>query len=219
MFRILIVEDMVEDSRMLNDYVAEQLPEAQVEVANNVQEGRELLEGACKEGRLYDAVILDFKLPESAGEHEEINESLCVDIGLLMPDAVVVHLTAFMKDDQVQEHMKLVHAQRVDKSAGFSKLDVTYPQQLAGCLRNYLYGARVEGKLKKLAPHADEAAPLSRVRRDRASLIEGSLTHEVASLQREISAHWNDYDARLKAKIERVFRVAEHDGRWIVTIL
>lgn len=219
MFRILIVEDMEEDSQLLKDYVAKRLQEAHLEVAHNVQEGHGLVERAREQRRLYDAVILDFKLPCSAGEDEEIDESLCVEIGLLMPDAVVVHLTAFMKDEKVQEHMKLAHAQKVDKSAAFSKLDVTYPQQLVGCLRNYLYGARVESKLKKLAPHADESAPPSRARRERASLIEGSLTHEVASLQREISAHWDDYDERLRAKIKRVFQVAEHEGRWIVTVL
>lgn len=219
MFRILIVEDMEEDSQLLKEYVAKQLPEAHVEAAQNVQEGREMILRARDEGRLYDAVILDFKLPESAGEQEEIDESLCIDIGGKMPDAVVVHLTAFMKDEKVQEHMKLVHAQKVDKSAGFSKLDVTYPKQLVACLRNYLYGARVEGRLKALAPYADEPAPATNARRNRSSFAEGSLTHEIASLQREISTHWDDYDERLKAKIQRVFRVARRDGRWIVTIL
>jgi len=219
MFRLLIVEDMEVESQILKDFVARRLPEAQVDVALNVRDGRELLERACRQGKLYDAVILDFKLPESTGENPELDESLCEEIGLLMPDAVVAHLTAFMKDERVQEHMKVAHAQRVDKSVSFSKLDVTYPQQLVGCLRNYLYGARVESRLKKLIPRADEAAPPSRSRRDRVALMEGSLTHEIASLQREISAHWGDYDERLKVKIQRVFQVADHDGRVIVTLL
>jgi hypothetical protein len=115
--------------------------------------------------------------------------------------------------------MKLAHAHKVDKSVSFSKLDVDWPQQLVGCLRNYLYGARVESRLKKLVPSVDEAPPSSRARRNRMAEIEGSLTHEIASLQREISAHWTDYDVKLKTKIQRIFQVTDHNGRVIVTLL
>jgi len=219
MFRILIVEDMEEESQMLRDFVAKRLPDAHVDVALNVQDGRERIHKAREQRKLYDAVVLDFKLPESVGENPELDESLCEEIGLVMQDAVVAHLTAFMKDEKVQEHMKLAHAHKVDKSVGFSKLDVDWPQQLVGCLRNYLYGARMESKLKKLIPRADETLPTSRSRRDRMAVIEGSLTHEIASLQREISAHWVDYDVRLKTKIQRIFRVTDHGDRIIVTLL
>ncbi|MBA3241710.1 MAG: response regulator [Acidobacteria bacterium] len=217
MFRILIVEDMDVVLQMLKERVAEDLPEALVEVALNVQDARESVERACESGKLYDAVVLDFKLPESAGENAELDESLCEDVGLLMPDAVVAHLSAFMEDGKVLEHMKRAHDQNVDRSLRFSKLDVTWPEQLVGKLRTFLYGARVESKLNKFVPRGDALAS-SGSKRDRLGEIGGSLTHELASLQREIAAHWSDYDDKLKARIERNFDITLHGDRMIVTV-
>lgn len=217
MFRILVVEDVEDVLQLLQEHIAEDLPEALVEVALNVQDGREAVERACEAGKLYDAVVLDFKLPESEGENAELDETLCEDVGLLMPDAVVAHLTAFMEDAKVQEHMKRVHDQQVDRSLRFSKLDIDWPDQLVTKLKSFLYGARVEGKLKKFVPRGDASAA-STSKRDRVGDIGGSLTHELASIQWEIAAHWSDYDDKLRAKIKRAFEVTQHGERIIVTL-
>lgn len=217
MFRILVVEDMDDVLQLLKEHIADGLPEALIDVALNVQDGRGAVERACEEGKLYDAVVLDFKLPESEGENAELDETLCEDVGLLMPDSVVAHLTAFMDDEKVQAHMKRAHEQQVDRSMRFSKLEVDWPDKLVSKLRCFLYGARVEGKLKKFIPRGDASAA-STSKRDRIGDIGGSLTHELASIQWEIAAHWLDYDHKLRAKIERAFDVTQHGNRFIVTL-
>jgi CheY-like chemotaxis protein len=218
MFRILITEDEEGTSELLQEHLSEQIPEAEVECALTVKEAHRLIEEAYNSRELYDAIVLDIKLPKDTGHFPEFDESVCRDIKGLMPKTIVAHISAYLDDKIVQEHIKRVHEQNIDRSFALSKRDVEYFLKLSSKLRTFLYGIRIENQMDKLFGQDEEPAFAARNRRQRVRVgDERSVTHELAALSRNIAAHWEDLDESLQARVKRTFEVTPKDDGVIVS--
>lgn len=213
MFRILIVEDITNTLKALNEFLLEAFPDSQIDEAETVNEGYRLIEGAYSAEFPYHAVILDFKLPKDIGENPESDESLCELIRRRMPEALIAHITAYSKDEDVENHMRKAHTEQVDQSVfALSKTDVDWPVQLVNKMKAYLFGAHILKKMESLFG-AGRTSPRSRVRGA------GGLTHEIADLSCEIASRWRLLDESAKKRIETIFRVDDTSDPVRVSLL
>src|SRR5688572_11247599 len=131
MFRILIVEDEQGTYEQLAKRIPRKIPEARVDVAVTVSDARRQLHASRESREPYDAIVLDIKLPESQGEHPEMDETLCDGIKEMMPSSTIVaHVSAYLDDAPVKKHMKEKHDERVDRSFRLSKMDVRWVKKL-----------------------------------------------------------------------------------------
>jgi len=211
MFRILIVEDIIGVLRQLAEFLSEALSESEterpkVDTAETVREAKNLIETAYFNRRPYHAVLLDFNLPMDRGHHPEIDESLCLAVRDLMPTALVVHISAFIKDEQIERHMEKLHIETIDRSFTLSKLNVNYPLQLVGKLKAFLYGARIEGQIDSLFGWASGSE--AEGRKAESSLRDRRVTtHQLAALSRDIVSHWKDLDGPVRERVQKLFDV------------
>lgn len=208
MFRILIVEDIKNTLDQLERFLLETFPDSQIDRAETVTQGRAFIEEAQAVDLPYHAVILDFKLPKESGDNPEDDESLCELIRRKMPQALLAHISAYSEDQAVQEHLRKSHIEQIGHNVfALSKSDVFWPNQLVTKMSAYLYGTRILKKLRFLFSeggqtiNVDDWAGRSHVRGS------GGLTHEIADLRRDISAHWHELDDRTQNVIKGVFIV------------
>lgn len=208
MFRILIVEDDRGTSEQLYSRLSQKIPEAHVEAATTVRRALELIEEAKREKDYYHAFVLDIKLPRDKGEFPTFDEMLCKTIKAAMPRAIVAHISAFLEDKEVQDHMEHVHYEQIDRSFRLSKLDVDWFPLLESKLRSFLYGISIEEQLDALFGVLESPDFEFRSRNDRASLGR-SVTHDLAQVSRDISAHWVYLDPALQERIGKIFDVVQ----------
>ncbi|MCI0489896.1 MAG: hypothetical protein L0229_25165 [Blastocatellia bacterium] len=217
MFRILIVEDIEETRKALQSLLSEAFPNSLIDTSATVAEAHEFLEVIRKKELLYHAIILDFKLPkEKIGAHAEIDESLCLAVRDMAPSSLVIHITAHPDDELVERHLRRVHEEQIDpRSLTLPKEGSNWPIQLLKKLKAFLYGIPIEERINSLFGINSMAATAARNRIERErpkSWSEGSITHELAALCRDIVTHWNDLDESLQATIKTIFYVdAESD--------
>jgi CheY-like chemotaxis protein len=202
MFRLLIIED--DDSTLyhlkkylsgaFSKHVTEFPP--QIDTAITVSEAQALIEASYAKKSPYHAVILDFKLPKISGEVAEFDESLCLAVRRLLPRTLVVHISAYIADELIQNHLNDFHLHSFDSSFTLSKLNVDYPERLAIMLKGFLYGAQIEEQIElvwRVGTTQEDS--------------QGDVTHELAALSRNITRHWEYLDDTMKEKIKRFFYV------------
>ncbi|MCI0660091.1 MAG: hypothetical protein L0220_03355 [Acidobacteria bacterium] len=196
MFRLLIVEDDENTLNQLQKLFDEEFPDAIVDTAATIKKGMLLIEEAFENRCYYDAAILDLKLPLDVGEAAEVDELVCHKIRNLMPDALIVHYTGYPEDKQILQHVKNAHTGPHDpRTSIISKLKSGWSIELLRKAKMYLYGCRIEKQIDLLFG--------SRSREPSG----GSLTHNIAMLQRDIIVHWNDLDQMLQERIKSIFHV------------
>jgi len=182
---------------------------SQVDTAENVVTGIGKFREAYEARASYDAVVLDFKLPTTPGENPEVDSTICQEIVRTRPDTLVVHITAYPLDNEIEKHLQAVHLEQIGPRVVFlSKLDLDWSEQLVKRLRSFLYGRRIEQQFDQLfvAP-AGEAGARFRPR------YAGGITHPLAALSRDIIAHWEEIDEALQRKIKRqMYVVKTPDG-------
>ncbi len=127
--RILIVEDEETTVRTLTYELRQALPDAQIESADAVAEGEKKLHESLESGRLYDVVILDFKLPpDYAGQNPEPDHSLGLAFRRDSPETLIIHLTAYKEDIGLKGYLRHERAPAemgrmfVAKDAGWMQL-------------------------------------------------------------------------------------------------
>jgi CheY-like chemotaxis protein len=219
MFRILIVEDVKNTLRQLKIYISEALkepdgaPSVVIHTAESVEDAKRLVLEAKEREQPYHAVVLDFKLPEQMGHKPELpdreDKSLCLLIRQKMSATLVAHITAYIADEVVRNHLRLVHQEQVNPRAlVFSKAEGDYSIKLVERLRAFLYGMRIEEQMAHVFGEPQELAFAARGRVERARSRGGrSLTHDIAALRRDIVAHWHYLDEQLQNQIRQFFRV------------
>jgi hypothetical protein len=217
MFRILIVEDDQGTSGKLYERLSRKIPEAQVDVAPTVKRAQGFIQEARDEKEAYHAFVLDIKLPQDVGEYPAFDESLCRTIKAAMPKAIVAHVSSYFHDKPVQEHVRRVHDEQIDRSFRLSKDDTTWFNTLEDKLKSFLYSLDVEEQLDRLFGSSEAPEFESRGRHDRAS-YERSVTHDLANLSRDISARWKYLDKGLQERIEAIFEVTK-DGDGVIVSL
>ena len=109
MFRILIVEDIRPTLDQLEKLLQEMNPATEVDGAETVDEARQMLVFRDREGETYDAAIVDFKLPMAPGENPEFDTTICDMVSERMPDALIVHITAYEDQKIVADHIRERH--------------------------------------------------------------------------------------------------------------
>lgn len=213
MFRILLVEDNEDTLKELADYLSEALHRPQIDGAMDVKQAMERIGGT----NLYDAVILDFKLPATLGENPEIDESVCKEIEAQMHSAFIAHISSFADDGKVQEHLRKIHAERVGNRVIFiPKSDETWPERLLEELKAFLFGTRIEARISNL--FRDDSPPGLDGSRHHQFTPARNVTHDLAALVRDIAEHWDDLDNGLRSRARKFFRVEYKDGRVVVSL-
>jgi hypothetical protein len=137
-----------------------------------------------------------------------------------MPEAVVVHFTSFEDDNEVQNHIKLVHGAEFDPpSATFARRHLGFAVRKSDFaeflpqLRTVMNGRRIELKLSVLSlPRPQSCSGGS----DTGASTSGdlSISYMTADLCADIASHWKEIPDELRANIERTFTVCK-DGEHI----
>lgn len=207
MFRFLIIEDIKSTAEQLKALLAESFPDSRddIEVATTVREAQELTDRARDD--FYDAVILDLKLPSEPGHYPEVDESLCLRIK--DKPTMVAHITAFLDDPRVQDHIRRVHTQELTPlSFVLSKREVQWASILVEKLKTYLFSSYIDQQMAEIfGGGTTVVAASSAVRNHYRSRGHGCTTHRLASLCRDIEAQWNVLDSGLKTRIRQKFNV------------
>lgn len=222
MFRFLIVDDAPHALEQLEALVAESFPECHVDTAAAVDSALECIESVAARKQCYDAAVLDFKLPQTAGGFPEITESICVKIRDTMSNTLVAHISAYPDDPRVHQHYSSVGVNPNDPRVPLiSKLDLDWPNQLLVRMKSYLFGTRIEAHLDSLFGRSEPAArgPMGRRIGGGRARRGGCLTHELAALSRDIEGHWDDIDDLLKQRIQQIFYVNTEGKRTRVSLL
>lgn len=201
MFYLLIVEDEAVTLDQLGKLLLEAFPGIRIDTATTVEEGRRRLEAARPWP--YDAVILDIMLPKNdESPTEEPDYTLCMDTAAWMPAALVVHMTSYRDNKDVEEHIQRVHVTeglvrgfalyKFGKS-GPSKgaLDPEFGMELVRKLRAGLYGDYVRQETAQLFATEGAAVSGERSRMAGGRFAGVSSTHRMTNLIQQISDNWD----------------------------
>jgi CheY-like chemotaxis protein len=148
--RILIVEDDTDTREQLAALFREVLSNAHITTAADVTDAHSHLQLALEKRRPFDIAILDFKLPRSLGEYSEIDESICCRIRDTMPGTLVAHVTGFLDDAVVREHIRAVHSPADPLGFVLDKSNADFATELVRQTQRYLYGAYIAKHLSEL---------------------------------------------------------------------
>jgi CheY-like chemotaxis protein len=209
MFRFLIVEDWKPTLMQLKAMLSEEFDGSTVDTAGSVAEGSQCLASSIKEGKTYDAALLDFKLPSSPDEPAQIDHSLCEEVRTKAPGTLVIHMTAFADAGPVLAHIEESHND--PSSPGpvlVSKEDVLWPSVLLKRLKMSLFTREIAMQMDEVfgnLPAADGFGRTAALRRP--TVREGGVTHRLAILTQNIEKHWLNLSEPLKQRIRATFVV------------
>jgi CheY-like chemotaxis protein len=223
MFNILIVEDDTDTSVELRELIREEIPEAEVMIAPTVDQGRNLIMQARRFQNPFQAIILDMKLPKTdPGGPPEFDNSLCRDIKKFMPDALVAHITAFYKNEEVSSHLETFHGKHFgNRAIWLGKLEKkSFSRQLLDELKPFLYGLRIQEEIRRVFNLDEKIGTVTQNRKRFVNPRRGgkSMTHEVGGLTREISERWKSLDEDVREQVRDIFTVREDGGEVIVSL-
>jgi len=207
MFRILIVEDIRPTLDQLEKLLQEMIPATEVDGAETVDEARQMLVFRDREGETYDAAIVDFKLPMAPGENPEFDTTICDMVSERMPDALIVHITAYEDQKIVADHIRERHVRRPNLSMCLTKMEVGWPDQLVGRLRSFLYSRAIRQELDDLFGTSDWAngqrGPAAGKARRKPT------AHDLPDMMVRIAQCWDVLETPLQDDVKRVFNVKE----------
>jgi len=228
MYKILIVEDDTLTVSTLKKRIINNIPQVQVDTAQTVLAAHTCLQESVNDP--YHAIIIDFKLPyENVGDHDEVDESVCGLAMRLMPNALIIHITAWKDDPHIVRHLEEVHeVQFGNKAIRLWKLDVDDPgtptvsDKIISTLRAELYGQRVMDQLRSLF-NLEGRARFSSSSGNRGRFVRSvrtghSRTHELGSVTREIAACWPHLNQDVKHQVRMIFSVREIENKVIVSL-
>jgi hypothetical protein len=177
-----------------------------------VVEGQEKIQTA--EVR-YHVVILDFKLPwDLLALQPEVDESLCHWVRGKMPDAIVVHVTAYGEDPRGQQHMKRYHNIDDPRGSFFPKDQADWIERLGASLKTHLYGKQIKTQLDDLFGRENgPATPSYGHARRSGAASPNDTTWLLSRVCQDIIEHWADIDEHLKHRVRGIFRVEEKPGQ------
>jgi CheY-like chemotaxis protein len=196
MFNILLVEDNSNTLEELHELLREVFPDALIETASTVAEGKDKIRIAAENNRSFGIAILDFKLPTDKGLNPEIDESLCREIKSRMRETLVVHITAFHEDPAVTKHITQYHTGINAPKVELIQKTAYWPEKLLSEIKAYLIRRQLDSLFEGKAGVSETREAIS---------SSGSLTHLLAALRRDISAYWCDLDDATKDRVREYF--------------
>lgn len=211
MFRFLVVEDISDTLEGLVHLLKETFPRCSVLTAATVAQGLDRLRGAYQQNAPFDVAILDFNLPRERGANTEIDVGLCDTARRLMPSLLVVHITGYMEDEKVVDHILNAHNGAEDRRFLVSKSDPRWGGTLIRELERYLYSGLLNSEMDDLFEPDAGAGVGRRLKR------EGHVTHQLATLKLDLREYWEKpLDERVRDRVRRHFEV--QDGDFILRI-
>ena len=114
--RVLIIDDNEDVTEAISDYL-----ESIGDSCTCLKDGKQGLEVIKKEGRNYDAIILDLAMPDISGY--DVLESLKNE-GLLRPNKIIIS-TASIADNVVEEMLSIGVKAILRKPLSLEQLDET----------------------------------------------------------------------------------------------
>lgn len=138
--QVLIVEDDSQSLDMLYKVLSRKFPQVEFQLAPTQEKAGNLIQTAIASGRRFDMVILDFKLPVSEGCLPEGSQGVFRQLRDNMADAVIVHITAFERDEDFMKHIltDVMRSQLGPRSVFVSKLNVRYIHDLVSIMEKAL---------------------------------------------------------------------------------
>jgi DNA-binding response OmpR family regulator len=196
MIHILLVEDKSNTLEELYELLREVFPDALIETASTVAEGKDKIRTAAANDQPFGIAILDFKLPTHKGLNPEIDESLCREIKSRMPETLVIHITAFHEDPAVARHITQYHTGINAPKVELIQKTAYWPEKLLSEIKTYLIRRQLDILFEGQAD-----VPETR----KAKSSSGSLTHSLAALSRDITTYWWDLDDATRERIGEYF--------------
>ncbi len=136
-FNLLIVEDEAEVARELQRQLKAALPNAQLDVAESHNDASRLIQQRANAGSSFDVAILDIKLPNELGEEPRLNAAVYRGLRSLMPNALVIHTTAYPKDPEVMEFIlnETMRSSRGPRSVFLPRTDPAWTSEILETVR------------------------------------------------------------------------------------
>ena len=205
MIRILIVEDILTTLNELVTLLLEVFPGAHIDRAGTVDKATDHLERCRSEGVTYDAVVLDFKLPQGMGCPPMVNTALCDKIRSHMPNVPVWHVTAYPEDREVTDHILLSHSSPDEPPfVLISKSKADWAITLVTGIERHFYSRILNQRLDDVFGAESNASRL----RDRRQWRDGHLTHELRACSAEIEALWGKpLTDNVRRRVEKYFEL------------
>jgi CheY-like chemotaxis protein len=210
MFRILLVEDILNTLDELRELLKEAFSDVLVETASTVEEGLDKIKVAEGRNQPFDVAILDFKLPAHKGLNPETDETLCIEIKSRMPGTLVIHITAFHEDVAVAKHITRHHTGKNTPRVELIQKSAYWPEKLLSATKSYLIEQRLGALFERQIGGSEARKAMSGA---------GSLTHQLAALSRDIATYWRDIDEPTKKEIRDNFEITEDEQGVHVTLL
>ncbi len=204
-FRILLVEDEPEARRQMKTLLTTLIPDCKVKDYGDVTSATLAIKELAG-GPPFDVAILDFRLPKTFGGKEEIDESLCALVREVMPDALIVHITGYLGEEPVKNHVNRLHPPH--KPRGLILGKPGNPPQDMSRIRSALYAQCIDRRLDELGRGL---APY--VFRGRPELSSQSTTTLITDLCNDLSAYWPYLDDQMKERLLQYFDHEESEGK------
>ena len=208
MFRFLVVEDIEDTLKEIKALLSEEFDDSSIDTAGSVAEGSQYLAISFKEGRSYDATLLDFKLPSSLGENPEIDYSLCEEVRKNHRHTLVIHMTSYDQDPAILNHLAESHSEPTSPWPVLVSKKGNWPSVLRKRLRTFLFTREIAMQMDEVfgyPPAADGFGRTVALRRPTAR--ESGVTHRLAVLTQNIEKYWPDLSETLKERIRATFVV------------
>ena len=195
-FRILIVEDEEPTSRRLIQHVQSVIPDSDFAAASSVEEAEAMIQKCGLEGAPFDVVILDSQLP--MGGKKEISTQICGLISRSMPEAFVIHFTAFSEDEVFRKHFDDMHVRSAGPRGFLLPKQSRWDHELVRQLVKFKLEQQLEKWFRERAGSA--AGWFSRT---------GS-TFGLADLMSDIQRYWRRLPEGTKQRIRLDFDISEY---------
>jgi len=212
-FKFLIVEDELSTLKQLEGLIREDFPESMIDIAATAVDGREFLRCASSEGRPYDALILDFRLPQEMGDEAKVDTSLSREARRSGHPMLVAQITSYANDQVIEEHLQKTQIEQPNPNCFLvDKRMHDWSVRLVGKLRTFLYGRHILREVDELFGDGAGFRAWGRGRNPSSGGLPGGMTHRLATLCRIAEAHWNDLEVDVKQRIRDILEVDESES-------
>ena len=213
--RICIVEDDEKCLQATQKLLTRALKDADIVTATDATSALSEFNSAADSGRLFDALIIDLKIPAEARGPDGIRYDVTQKAASLFPNATVVLYTAYAKGSTTKLD-KLTESGRVTL---IEKTAAGHARTLVELLRNR-HNERVEaelmGSVDRLLPIREVGHPSRARPRSPTAAPPRSLAIEYNSLVADIMRHYDVLSSGARQRIEQALGLTKEGGQFIM---
>jgi len=226
--RIFIVENEPGTVSNLKAKLECAIPGVIVESAETVKDGQEILGAAYDNQCLFDAVIIDFKLPKDKSDPTEMGDFTLGFHHDLCPDTLFIHMTARPDDPDFQRVRPQPNTPTAARRLYFGKDEYEWAQRVvAACAKHILekgirfHSNRIRTKFDQLFNGFDDERRSYRAfARSGSGRCNRGRSLEFAVFCDDAGEHWNQLDEDLRRQLETALGHAEdEDGNHYLGVM